>query len=328
MESSILRNTSVRTDLLHQLTSLSWLIEEHLPKLNATLGHKVRQWIVRLEDEFGAHTEQSIEAFLKLEVNPLLLTSYRFDSKQLAAIDNYLTHTTREGGVFHANHRKYEATLSLVTNTMMSILDKRQTEIQRYFPHYYERFKTDGIEHNLYIGNSISQKGGFFLKDLHRLRLWELLVTAEIEIAHYQLKPTLPYPVNVRSLLLVLNSTISIRFRMDEKHFDIDGSFSVRYELIKKRIDKAHIHGTDRRVTQPGTIVVIYSSEDEEQEYLGYFSILQQAKILGAHVQQLQIEELAGVSGLKALRVPIVYDQPSRLDHTTSYHAFYEPLQD
>jgi hypothetical protein len=38
---------------------------------------------------------------------------------------------------------------------MATVLDKEQTGT---FPALFERFKTDGVEHNLYIGASISFK--------------------------------------------------------------------------------------------------------------------------------------------------------------------------
>ncbi|TAK35947.1 MAG: hypothetical protein EPO28_13950 [Saprospiraceae bacterium] len=41
---------------------------------------------------------------------------------------------------------------------------------------------------------------------------------------------------------------------MDEKRLDVEGSYNVRYEIIKKRIDKALLKGTQERLTQsPGT---------------------------------------------------------------------------
>lgn len=40
------------------------------------------------------------------------------------------------------------------------------------------------------------------------------------------------------------STPISIHFKMDEKQFDIDGSYNVRYEIAKKRIDKAKIKGS------------------------------------------------------------------------------------
>jgi hypothetical protein len=37
---------------------------------------------------------------------------------------------------------------------------------------------------------------------------------------------------------------------MDEKRFDVDGTYNARYEVVKKRIDKANIKGTKERITQ------------------------------------------------------------------------------
>ncbi len=76
---------------------------------------------------------------------------------------------------------------------------------------------------------------------LQNLRLWQLQVMVEMENAHYNLKPTLPVPLDVSSLIMVHNSPLDIRFRMDEKRFDVDGTYNARYEVIKKRIDKEFV---------------------------------------------------------------------------------------
>jgi hypothetical protein len=39
----------------------------------------------------------------------------------------------------------------------------------------------------------------------------------------------------------------------------VDGAYDIRYEIVKKRIDKALIKGTNERATQPGKIVIVYS---------------------------------------------------------------------
>jgi len=54
----------------------------------------------------------------------------------------------------------------------------------------------------------------------------------------YKTVPDLPIKLDIASLVLVHTSPISIRFRMDEKRFDVDGSYNARYEILKKRIDK------------------------------------------------------------------------------------------
>lgn len=326
MESTLIRNRSVRTDLVHQLKSVSELIQTNLSYLGNLHPEEIARWVSSLEGAFSTELEHSIQEFLTNTIHPLLHDAEGLDTQQKEAIANYFLHTDPQHGSFHSSRRAYDFTVSSVNNTMVSILDGRQAEIQAYFPHYYERFKTDGVEHNLYIGNSISRRGGFALRDLRRLRLWELLVTVEIEIEHDRLRGSLPYSVGVRSLILAIGSPIDIRFRTDEKHFDIDGSYSVRYEVIKKRIDKAHIKGTGERITQPGNIVVIYSGEEDAKEYLHYFSILQQKQVLAAGVEYLDVEELNGVLGLKALRVGLVYDHSSDLNLFSTYDDFYDHL--
>jgi hypothetical protein len=57
----------------------------------------------------------------------------------------------------------------------------RSTKI---FPHYFERFKTDGVEHNLYIGASISSSKPFDLIYLNNLRLWQFQTLCKMELEH------------------------------------------------------------------------------------------------------------------------------------------------
>jgi hypothetical protein len=128
-----------------------------------------------------------------------------------------------------------------------------------------------------------------------------------MEAAHHELKSQLPYALEVTTLILVYHATIDIRFRMDEKRFDIDGSYNARYEIVKKRIDKAYIQGTTERITKTGFITIVYLNETEEKEYLEYLRILQAEYILEKTIEKLDVEDLQGISGLKALRVAIVH---------------------
>ena len=191
---------------------------------------------------------------------------------------------------------------------MVAIIDSRQAEAQLIFPHYYERFVTDGVEHNLYIGASISPKNEFDPGKLYGLRFWQLRVLCEMEIAHHHLKPSLPYPLDVTTLVLVYHSTIGIRFRMDEKRFDFDGSYNARFEIVKKRIDKAYVKGTTDRISQAGKLTIVYSSDIEEKEYLQYLKTLQSMHLLENEIEKLVVEDLQGVSGLKVLRALISHN--------------------
>jgi hypothetical protein len=116
------------------------------------------------------------------------------------------------------------------------------------------------------------------------------------------------HELRVASLILVHGNPLAIRFRMDEKQFDVDGAYNIRYELIKKRIDKAFIKGTKERITVPGKIAIIYSQDKDAFEYLKYIRYLQSKQFLGK-VEEFDVEDLQGVSGLKALRAEVIYKQ-------------------
>ncbi|GAB3904290.1 GAF domain-containing protein [Mucilaginibacter boryungensis] len=326
-DSSITRNLSVKTDLLLQLNQLI-LILEQLGKYQSVETHliEIRNFVDDLSGDIKADTEQSIQSYIEANVYPLLKADNHLNDHLKALINNYFEQVDQHGGEFYNNRRSYEKTLSLINDKLTGILDERQSEIQQYFPHYFERFKTDGVEHTMYIGASIAPTQAFSHNDLKRLRLWQLMVTAEMEIEHFHLKEALPFHLDVTSLILVFSTPIAIRFRMDEKHFDIDGAYNVRYEVIKKRIDKACILGTEERITRQGKITIVYSKVEEAAEYTHYINILQARGILADHIEHFDVEDLQGVSGLKALRIGVMHKHNLAVLPAFSYHTLYRQL--
>ncbi|KIC94887.1 hypothetical protein [Flavihumibacter solisilvae] len=303
--SSDVRNLSVQNDLKHQLASLLTLLE------NINGAHdfvreteRVKQLLAELDLPIMAGTEQYIQNYIDTRIHPQLK---QVNEGELSVmVNNYLDETMTENGSFRRNVRMYEDSIRLINEKLAALLDQRQSEAQLIFPHYYERFKTDGVEHNLYIGRSISPTHVFDHRHLQALRLWQIRVLCEMERLHHRLKPSLPFPLDVTTLIMVSGSTIAIRFRMDEKRFDVDGSYNARFEIVKKRIDKARILNSTERITETGKITIVYSNRAEEIEYLGYIRILQEENLLTTEIENLQVEDLQGVSGLKALRVKLV----------------------
>ena len=135
------------------------------------------------------------------------------------------------------------------------------------------------------------------------------MTTVEMERAHHRILPELDAKLEVASLILAYNTSLSVHFRMDEKRFDVEGAYNARYEIIKKRVDKAHIKGTEERVTQPGKIAIIYSSREDALDYLNYVRFLEsKGYLLPGSLEDLDLEDLQGITGLKALRVSIDYN--------------------
>ncbi|WP_413997706.1 GAF domain-containing protein [Flavobacterium sp. W1B] len=322
------RNETVKEDLKNQLTILLQIIENQKPNTNLVLleqrKFELQSLYKELDFPLKADTEQQIQLYIENEIHPILKNT-KTDSEGELLEKNYFENLDEKTGMFYQSRKKFDNAMSIINKKLATVLDKRQIKAQKIYPHYYERFKTDGVEHNLYIGSSIAPSKPFDTMYLHNLRLWQLQTLCEMELEHHHLKSTLPYELDVTSLILVFSSPISIRFRMDEKRFDVDGTYNARYEVVKKRIDKANIKGTKDRITEKEKITIVYSHNTEETEYLNYIKFLQFKKILEPTIEQFEVEELQGISGLKAIRVKVVNDNK---DHTPKNFSYQDLLDE
>lgn len=310
--SSETRNESAKSDIKTQLKTLLELLQaiNESDELKLSLhkeARRVENYLYDITASLQAGAEQLISSYLEASVHPALekISQPAF----LSRIAAYFKETSKEEGGFHLHRRQYETTISKINSKLATVLDQSQQKAQSIYPHYYERFKTDGIEHNLYIGPMIAPHYEFTVGKLQELRLWQVQVLCEMERAHYKIQGSLPYPFDVTTLILVHHSPIAIRFRMDEKRFDVDGSYNARYEIIKKRIDKAHIKGSTERITQPGMLTIVYSNATDELEYEQYINVLEERGLLQkTSLEKIMVEDLQGVTGMKALRVKINHE--------------------
>ena len=303
------RNETVKKDLKNQLTTLLEIFDNQKPNSNLVLLEQRKFELESLRNELDsplkADTEQHIQRYIEEEIHPILKnTKYNAKNEKLEQL--YFESLDEKSGMFYQERKKFDNAMSIINKKLATVLDKKQLEAQQIYPHYYERFKTDGVEHNLYIGSSIAPTKPFDIMYLHNLRLWQLQTLCEMELEHHQLKESLPYELDVTSLILVFSQPLSIRFRMDEKRFDVDGTYNARYEVVKKRIDKAHIKGSAERITEKEKITIVYTQNSEEAEYLKYIKYLQHKKILEPAIEQFDVEDLQGVSGLRAIRVKVI----------------------
>ncbi len=329
--SSEARNDSIKKDLLDQLEMILSIINkayeiEELP-IYDQVKYRISDFKEELEQKLNASSEQKVFNLLQKEVNPLMnhLRKQSDDIKEL--VKEYKEKLNPETGIVYNHRKKYDETVQQINRTMSRYIDKKQVQAQKIYPHYFERYKTDGVDHNIYIGASMAYKRPFNKVYLFNLRLWQLSTMCEMENRFYQLQENTPIRLEAASLILVYNSTMSIRYRMDEKKFDVDGTYNARYEIIKKRIDKAYVKDTEERVTQKGKMTIIYSQRTDEREYLQYVKYLQAKNYLGEDVELLELEDVQGVVGLKAIRVNILYTpHTENSDETITYEDLMEEL--
>ena len=329
--SSTARNAAIQRDLIIQLSRINSIMEKakastSLP-IYEELSFRVANHIDEIKEILHTNSEQAIFNFIQEEMVPVLAHLKEENTDLAAEIEAYEAEIDPETQSFYDHRRNYDQSVMRTNKTLAGLLDKRQADAQEMFPHYFERYKTDGVEHNMYIGHSISSGKKFDMLYLNNLRLWQLQVMVEMENAYYNLKKELPVKLDVASLILVYNTSLSIRFRMDEKRFDVDGTYNARYEVIKKRIDKSYIKGTEQRLTQAGKLVIVYSQKSDELEYLRYVSFLKSKGYFTNNIEIVELEGLQGVSGLKAIRAEILYKSGEDKDRMYTYEDLMETLK-
>jgi hypothetical protein len=303
------RNEAVYADLIEHLelarTTLATVHKTVSLTLINELIYQIDSRIEQLKEGWSSGDESSIADFIKGEINPLLNLLMREHPPLLTSIKTYFNKTSLDGSLLTRRRQAYESNLQRINDVIAEVLEKDQPELQQVFPHYFEKYKTDGIEHTIYLGASLVPDRNFDLAYVRNIRLRQMFMCCEIARRVHMLKRKLEIPLEVTQLVLVQDVPLKIRFRLEEKKFDVDGSYSIRYEIVKKRIDKAQLKDSDERVTQPNRIAIIYSLEKEAAEYLRYINFLQAKGELKEEIEQLDLQDLPGVSGLKALRVEV-----------------------
>ncbi len=329
--SSQARNSAIQRDLTIQLSEVNRVLNEvwqvtKLP-IYEELIFRVNNHIDEIKETLHTNSEQAIFNFIQKEINPIFEHLKKENEAFRELVVHYAAQVDETTQSYYDHRKNYDNSVMTINKKLASLIDKKQEEAQRMFPHYFERFKTDGIEHNLYIGDSIAGNRDYDPLYLNNLRLWQLQVMVDMENKHYSLKSELPVPLDVASLILVYNTSLSIRFRMDEKRFDVDGTYNARYEIIKKRIDKSFVKGTDERLTQTGKMVIVYSQKRDELEYLRYIKFLKSKGYFTGKVEIVELEGLQGVAGLKAIRAEILYKKDKQSQKTYTYEDLMKEIE-
>ncbi|MEP0115255.1 GAF domain-containing protein [Reichenbachiella sp.] len=316
--SSARRNEAVSKDLLKQINAIKKVLKyafEHtkMPAYDE-LSFRLDNHKNELKRGLSAGSEHKILSFLKSEIYPIFDHLQRKDDYLKKLVDHYNTLLDPDLKTVYEERKKYDTSVNQINQRLASYLDEKQIVAQEMFPHYFERYKTDGVEYNMYIGQSISRDRKFDKIFLRNLRIWQLVVMCEMENEFRAMQKDLPMPIEIASLILVYNTSLSVHFRMDEKRFDVEGAYNARYEIVKKRVDKAHIKGTSERITQPGRLAIIYSQEQDAREYRKYLQFLAAKGYVKKGFEDLELEDLQGVTGLRALRVEVAYAENLTVD--------------
>jgi hypothetical protein len=303
------RNAAIQADLIEQLELAHDVVavamrERPLPVL-AELDFRIGIQLGAIRSALRSGEEVRVLDFLRSELAEVFTQLTDFGAATQRAIDHYRSALDPDVGFLYRQRRSFEDSMTLINETISTVIEREQRQAQAMFPHYFEKFQTDGIDYNIYIGASLVRDQVFRPIHLRNLRIWQLMLMCRIAWELQQVTPLLEVPLEVAHLILSQSAPLAIRFRADEKKFDVDGAYNVRYEIVKKRIDKARVRGTREQLTQPGRIAVVFSQPREAAEYRQYFAFLHAQGYLESGVDELELEDLQGAHGLQALRVAV-----------------------
>lgn len=306
--SSHKRNDAIRQDLMHNLALASETLQKLDDRLDFPLLDVYQQQVQaerrRLEHQFLSTDETQIAKLLRDEVHPTLRQLGRQHHREAAEwVNAYFRRLDDEHEMVYLEKKRFEDSVEKLRTELAHLLETEQERMQKVLPHLFDMHQTDGLDYNIYLGQSLLERQEFSPAYLRSFRLWQLQNMVAITRKVAAMGPTLPMPLTTAQLIFVYSQPLSIRFRMDEKQFDVDGVYNVRYEILKKRVDKAMVRGGKERLTQPGSIAVVYVQETDRKEYLGYLQYLRDAGQIRDQIEELELERNQEQDGLRALRV-------------------------
>lgn len=308
--STAMRNQAIREDLVRNLREAERVLrvshDHSVFPLAGELLLDAGARIEALQNEINSNNELSTARFLVERVHPFLQLLRDKSPAIEESVQKYLALLDPEWGIVYDRRKAYEESVARINEASSFYLDRDQQKAQQIIPHFYEKYQTDGVAYNMYVGQSLWREGRFEPRiHLPNLQLWQLLSLCRITWKLGELKARLPTPLSTAQLILVHSSPLSIRFRMDEKRFDVDGTYNAHYEIVKKRIDKAYLKGTDERLTQEGKIAVVMQQELDERSYRQHFRYLLKKGFIVPPIEEVELETMQGVFGLRAIRLQV-----------------------
>ena len=272
------------------------------------LAARIRTRTEDLRAGLSSDDETRVAELMQHEVEPLFDHLATLGPDVQAAIGRYRAALDPQTGDVYRLRRDFDESVTRLNSRLAAYLDSEDARMQRVFGHYFEKHRTDGVDYLIYVGQSLMETGRFSDLYLRDIRLWQIRLAAGMAWHTRRLADRLPVPLETAHLVLMQNTPTAIRFRYDEKRFDVDGAYDVRNEIIRSRLDKAMVKGGGERLTQPGKIAVVFSHPDEGTEIRRYIDFLASQGILTGETEELELENMPGVHGLRALRPTVNLD--------------------
>ncbi|MCU0541853.1 MAG: GAF domain-containing protein [Oscillatoriaceae cyanobacterium Prado104] len=311
------RNRAIQTDLLEQFQLGLAIVDAVCANQNTHLGQQLRldllDYIEHLKQKVTVDMEVRATEYLNEHLEVYFDYFMQCEPQVQAAVEAYREACANEHNCVYGDRTRYDRMLNAIATELQKTWARWQERMQQIIPHYCDIECTDGMDHMIYAGKSIDSRFSQF--HLHSLRYEQLRAICDCGRTVFRLQSDAQINMELAHLVLVQNTTIDIfHSENTERMFDVKGTRDIRYELVKKRIEKAVDKDAQERITQSGMLTVVYSTEDEWEEYQQYLRYLAREGWVDSKIQTGMVESLQGVSGLKFARVRIL-PEPEAIVH-------------
>lgn len=305
------RNRAIQADLLEQFQLGLKVVEAAGAAQSSALAEQIcldlLEHIERLQHQITVNAEVTELRYLREHLEIYFEHFAQTGEAAAAAIAAYRLACDNEHHCVYQARAHYDALIGTINTLLRETWEQWQVRMQQISPHYCDIETTDGIDHMLYVGRAIDPKFGDF--QLRSLRYEQLRAICDCARSALTLQARCQSQLQVTHLVLVQDATVDIfHDESTEKLFDVRGTRDTRYEIVKKRIDKAIDQETQDRITQPGMLTLVYSTGEEWEHYHVYLRYLMREGWIDTPIEQGTVEPLQGVTGLKFARVRVLPD--------------------
>ena len=208
VDSSKIRNEAIKTGLIENLNGLKEVLDKWTSqkKLHLLESYKIKvgNLLSNLKNGFISTDESRIVKLITEEVHPILdKLKERHHDLSSKIYDNYCKSLDKKLSIVYNKRKDFEYSVTKLNSTIADFMEKDEYEMQQVLSHFFEKYKTDGVEYNLYLGQSILQEGEFSHDDLKNFRLWQLVNSCEVTRLVKNISSTLPMPLKTAELIFV-----------------------------------------------------------------------------------------------------------------------------
>ena len=323
------RNRSIQADLLEQFQMGLRVVDAVCQFQKSSLGEQLRldllEYIEQLKERVTVDAEVTALRFLSDRLELYLDYFAQCGSQALVAVETYRKSCNNDHKSVYVSRAHYDKTISNINTLLKQTWERWQVRMQQIIPHYCDVESTDGINHMIYVGESIDSK--FSVYHLRSLRYEQLRAVCDCARTAFKFQNLYDTQMEVTHLVLVQDQTVDIiHDENTEKLFEVRGTRDIRYEIVKKRIDKAVDEQSRTRITQPGMLTLVYSTEEEWAEYQQYLRYLAREGWVDTEIQSGTVEPLQGITGLRFARVRVLAASDSSTEAGDREQALQWPL--